>query len=502
MKVLVTGGTGVVGTPTVSALLERGHTVRLFSRHADRDREIWSGDVEPHPGSVASDEDVRGAAEGCEAVLHIAGIVDEVPPEATFDNVNIRGTRRIVDEAVRAGARRLVYVSSLGADKGSSEYHRSKLAGEQIAMEFSGEWLVCRPGNVYGAGDQVISLLLKMVRMMPVIPVIGGGDQPFQPIWGDDLAEALAQSVEAEQPSRQVLELAGSERVTMNDLLDLLTEITGRQPQRLPIPQMMAMAGAQLAEMIGMETPINSDQIIMLLEENVIAPGQPNALVEVFGVKPLPLAEGLRKLADSLPEKLPSEGVGALHRQRYWGDIVNSDQTADELFETFRTHFADLLPSRFVEVGAEPGTTTVIEEGATLTMSVPLRGHIQVRVEEVRNRGITCMTVEGHHLAGVIRFVVRDLGDRLRFEIRSYSRSADLLDNLGMATLGRRLQKETWKSTVEAVVERCGGTAVDGVHEEERDLSPREAARVERWAERIVIRRKRREEGQGEGVTG
>jgi nucleoside-diphosphate-sugar epimerase len=494
MKILITGGTGVVGKPAVDALLARGHTVRLFARNAERDRRLWSAGIEARAGSVASDADVRGAAEGCDAVLHVAGIVDEVPPEATFENVNVQGTRRMVEEAQRAGVPRFVYVSSLGADKGQSGYHQSKLAGERIAQGFTGEWLVCRPGNVYGAGDQVISLLLKMVRMMPAIPVLGGGEQPFQPVWADDLAQALALAVEPGGPSRQVLELAGTEQVTMNDLLALMQEITGRSPTRVPIPHALALAGARLADLVGMEVPINADQITMLLEQNVIPPDRPNALVEHFGVTPVPLARGLRTLADALPESLPSQGVGPLHGQCYWGDIVNSDLGADPLFEMIRSHFASLLPESVVQVGAEPGTPTVVEEGATLTMAVPLRGHVQVRVEEVGERGMTFVTVEGHHLAGVIRFAVRDLGQRLRFEIRSYTRSADLLDNLGMAALGRRLQKETWKSVVEAVVERCGGTSADGVHEETWELTPREAERVERWVEEVVMRR-RREEG-------
>lgn len=495
MRVLVTGGTGVVGKPAVDALLRRGHTVRLLSRNADRDRRLWTDGVEARPGSVGRDADVRGAAEGCDAVLHVAGIVDEAPPEATFENVNVEGTRRIVDEAARAGVRRLVYVSSLGADEGTSQYHRSKRAGEELVPAFSGEWLVLRPGNVYGGGDQVISLLLKMVRMLPVIPVIGGGSQPFQPLWTGDLAEALALALEPDAPARQVLDLSGAEQVTMNGLLDLLEEITGRHPTRIPIPQAMALAGAQLADRIGMDVPINGDQIIMLLEENIIPLGRPNALVDVFGLTPTPLAEGLRRLADSLPESLPAQGVGPLYGQWYWGDIVGSRQSAEELFTTVRSEFHTLLPDRLVSMGAEPGSATTVEEGATLTMEVPLRGHIQVRVEEVDERGMTFVTVEGHHLAGAIRFAVRDLDDQLRFEVRSYTRSADLLDGLGMATLGRRLQKETWKSVVEAVVERCGGTAPDGVHEESWQLNPREAARVERWVEEVVMRRKREESG-------
>lgn len=491
MRVLVTGGTGVVGRSAVDALLERGHTIRLFARHAEHDRALWKRGVEAWEGSVGTAEDVRGAADGCEAVLHIAGIVEEVPPEVTFERINVQGTRLLVEEASRAGVARMVYVSSLGADRGTSGYHQSKLAGEEIVKTFPRSWLICRPGNVYGPGDQVISLLLKAVRTLPAIPLIGWGDQPFQPIWATDLGQALALAVEREELSGRVLELAGEEQVTASELLDLLEPITDRSPVRVPVPEWVAKTGADAAEALGVHMPINSDQITMLLEENVIAPSGTNALTEEFGISPTALAEGLRKLADSLPEKPPSDGVGKLHLRRYWADIDASRLDPDALFELVRSEFHALVPEALLEVGAEPGTAVALEEGATLTLGVPLRGHIQVRVEQIRDHGITCMTLAGHHLAGIIQYLVEDRGSAVRFEIRSHSRPSRLVDQLGMAALGTRLQTETWTLMIEEVVRRSGGNAPDGVQTEARALDPPEAEPVERWADQLVMERQR-----------
>jgi len=505
MHVLVTGGTGVVGKAAVDRLLGRGHTVRLFSRNAAEDHLQWPSGVEPYAGSVGNSDEVRDAALGCDAILHVAGIVDESPPEATFENINVEGTLRMIEEATRSGVDRFVYVSSLGADRGSSEYHQSKLAGEAVVRTFPGNWLICRPGNVYGPGDEVISLLLKMVRTLPALPIIGSGDQAFQPIAADDLGLALALAVEWEEPSRQVLELAGPEQITISELLDMLEEITDRRPPRVPVPQTIALAGAQIAELVGVDVPVKSEQIIMLLEENVIPPDRENALVTVFGITPRPLAEGLNELADSQPVKPLSEGVGRLHRQRFWADIADSRCTADELFRIVREDFYSLLPESLLDVDTEPGTPQSLEEGATLTMAVPLRGNIQVRVEEIADTTATMATVEGHHLAGVIRFFVDDLADLLRFEIRSYSRASGLLDNLGMQTIGRRLQKVTWVSVVEEVVRRSGGVVVGEVQREDTALSDEEATGVEEWAQRLVTRQQHkqaREEAEGAGPVG
>src|SRR5690606_19554854 len=163
MRILVTGGTGVVGRETVGLLVEKGHQVRLVSRGAEEDAKEWSRGVEPHAANVSDQDALRGAADDCDAVLHLAGIVSESPPEVTFDKVNVEGTRTLLREAERAGVRRFVYVSSLGAERGESGYHRSKFAAEELVREFSGEWSICRLANVYGPGDAVISVLLRWI---------------------------------------------------------------------------------------------------------------------------------------------------------------------------------------------------------------------------------------------------------------------------------------------------------------------------------------------------
>src|SRR3712207_3700117 len=235
MKVLVTGGTGVVGVGTVTALLRHGHDVRLLARHAERDARRWPEGVEPWPGDVADAESISGAADGCEVVLHLVAVVDEAPPDATFDRVNVRGTRNLVREAERAGVGKLVFVSSLGCDRGSSGYHQSKRAGEKIVRDFDGEWVIVRPGSVYGPGDEQLSLLLKMVRTLPAVPVLGGGDDTFQPIWHEDLAEALVRVVERDDLAREVLEIAGPEITSRNDLVQRFAKITTRNPVRVPL---------------------------------------------------------------------------------------------------------------------------------------------------------------------------------------------------------------------------------------------------------------------------
>lgn len=489
MRVLVTGGSGVVGEATVRALVRHGHDVRLLARHADEAIERWPDGVEPCVGDVTDPASLRGSADGCDAIVHLVAIVEEHPPALTFERVNVDGTRNVVAEGERAGGPRLVYVSSLGADRGTSDYHHSKVAAERVVRTYRAPWLILRPGNVYGPGDEQISTLLKMVRALPAIPVISG--EEFQPIWADDVGEALAASVERTDLAGQALDIAGPDRTTMSDLLDRFERLTNRTPVRVPVPTGLAGLGLRIADALHLPMPINDGQLTMVSEGNVVAPGD-NALQRVLGVAPTTLDDGLYRLLDSLPEQLPSEGVGALHRKRYWADIDGATVDADTLFAHFCRRFHELTPDH-MDLAAEPEAPIgVLEQGQTVTMALPMRGNVQVRAAELSARCLTLQTVEGHPLAGAVRFTLETRSaNRLRFQVEIFDRAATVFDWLAMFAVGERMQNASWNAIVENVVTESGGTARDGVQREEGTLAGEEAADVERWLAELALRRER-----------
>jgi len=480
MRILVTGGTGVVGESVVRALHARGHTVRVLSRHAGRGEKWWPEGIEGWAGDVANEPSIRGSTEGCEVVLHIAGIVDEQPPERTFQRVNIDGTRYVVLEAERAGVRKLIYVSSLGAERGASPYHKSKYVAEDVVRAFSRDWVIIRPGAVYGPGDDHLSVLLRMVRTLPMVPTVGDGNQQFEPVWHEDLAKALVVAVDRDDVRCQVLEIAGPERTSQNDLVARLRKLTGRAAPQVPLPQMLASWGLRALDALGVETPIAQSQLDMLAEGNVIATGRTNALTDVLGIAPTRLDDGLRRLVDEQPEQLPSEGVGTLRRKRFWVDIRGGRFTPDELFAYVKSHFSELMPS-IVGMHAEPHTSVRVEEGETLTFDLPLRGHIQVRVAEAADRRITFLTLSGHPIAGAVRFVVKPANDAVRFEVEVYDRAATVVDHLAMRTVGQWIQNETWKGLATNVARAAGGTSGKAESVED-ELDEHEADVVNEWA--------------------
>lgn len=504
MKVLVTGGTGVIGAGLLPALLKARHKVRLLTRGAERDAREWPAGVEPFAADVSDAAGLKGACEGCGAVVHVTGIVEESPPHVTFERVNVRGTKNVLREAERAKVERFVFVSSLGADRGASKYHRSKLRAEELVREFGGLWMVLRPGGVYGPGDEVVSTLLKMVRALPAVPVIDGGEQRFQPVWYEDFGACVARAVAADaELYGETYEAAGRELTTTRDIVARLSRITDRSPALVPVPALLTSLGLRVAgalsldrvaaDALGLDAPLNEAKLTMLVEENFIREGSTNALTDVFRVRPTTLERGLARLADLVPEQLPSDGFGPLRRKRFWADIEGSKETAAGLVRLFRERCSEVMP---IEFDAEPGTPRRVERDATLTAALPFRGHIQMRVAEVSARRVTFVTVEGHPLAGAVSFSAEPLkgegrGRSVRFTVELHARAANAIDFLTMSTIGSVLQDQNWVRVVTRMVELSGGEAPAGVEREFETLEDEEAEGVERWARRLVTSRRR-----------
>ena len=475
MKILVTGGTGVIGEGVIPELIARGHSVRLLSRHAEDDARQWP-DVETFAGDVADASTLNGAADGCDVVVHIAGIVEEDPPALTFQAVNVDGTRNILDEAARAKAQRFVFVSSLGADVGASAYHQSKKAAEELVAQSDLHWTIVRPGNVYGPGDEAVSLMLKMVRALPAVPMIDGGNQEFQPIWHEDLAKILATVAERDDLARQTLEAAGREITTMKDLVERFREITGRSPIDVPVPSALAQFG------------VDENKLQMLSEGNVV---RGRSAVEVLGIDMTPLDRGLRLLADALKETLPEAGVGSLEHKTFFADIRGARHSAASLMTAFCDRVNEFMPIEFV---AEPGAPCRIDKGATLTGSLPLRGNFQVRVEVVEPTHVVFATIEGHPLSGIVEFTASEKDGVLRFAIDTWTRASNVVDWLAARTIGAFAQDANWRAVVQRIIDASGGTS-EGVRQEKEKLDDEETERAEKRIRALVQARKREEAG-------
>lgn len=485
MKILVTGGTGLIGNSAIAHLQDQGHTVRSLSRHAgdndDRKCEVWRA-------SVTDPEALRGAADDCDVVLHIAGIAEESAPDVTFERVNVDGTRNMLVEAARAGGRRFLYVSSLGTDEGTSEYHASKRAAEALVRAYAGEWLIARPGGVFGPGAGHISNLVNFARTLPVVPLVDDGEQKFQPVWHEDVGAALAAACTSDL-SGAVLDLAGPDVVTVNEFFDVVNELTDRHPTRVPLPSGLLGIASRIAERIGIDISLPPATLHMLLDGNFCKAGSRDGLAEL-GITATPLRSALQTLLNELPEQDLENGFGRAQHRVVRARVANPTLDASALYEHFVTHWQSFLA---VETDVEPATADQMRADAVLTLALPLRGHVSVRVIECADKAITLAALDGHPLAGFVRFTFMDTDDGVIFEVNVYDRPATFVDTVGMALGGASAQKNAWRETAQRVADASGGNLVNDIESEVHDLDDRDVERVQSWFDSLRRRLENRD---------
>lgn len=303
MKVVVTGGTGFVGREVVRQLRAAGHEVRLLPRAANL---VGPPSHRPSPlveapaggtpaGTVAGGDACITSMAGCDAVIHLVGIISEVG-EQNFENVHTRLTERIVRAAKQAGVRRFVHMSALGTRANAiARYHQTKWVAEEIVRASGLDWTIFRPSIIYGSGDGFVNLFARLTRFSPLVPLVGGGHSKFQPVSVENVARCFEAALTEPQANGKTFDLCGDERLTLREIVDAILDATGRRRWKISLPFGLAHVQAATAEflfgkILGKPSPLNRDQLLMLREDNV---GDGSAANELFGLKHERFAEGI-----------------------------------------------------------------------------------------------------------------------------------------------------------------------------------------------------------------
>jgi NADH dehydrogenase len=340
-----------------------------------------------------------------------------------------------------------------------------------------------RVGHVYGVGEDPITLFLIMMRSLPAVPVLSP-TYVLRPVWHEDLALAVAATVASPASAiRSTAILTADVETNYQELYDRISRLTDRHPLRLPVPDFLATHGKQLAEALGTTLPL----ALSTFDTRSAPQGASGAAAswETFGLTPTDIDEGLRRLIMQLDEITPAEGTGTVEIKRFWTVIHGSPLDAAGLIRAFRRHFKDVMPS---PVGVEPAAPAVeLDPNAVLTIALPGRGHVQIRVEEVTEKQIIVATLRGHILAGIVRFSAEPAGDAIRFEVMTCDAAADPIHWLSLTLGGTRVQDANWHRVVNNVVTLSAGQA-DKVESDSRRLSDEEADDTDRWIRNIIRR--------------
>ncbi len=299
MKVLVTGGSGFVGREIVRQLRAAGIACRSLSRHPP----AVAGEVEWIRGSVLEPESLGPALVGCDAVIHLVGIISEGPGE-TYESVHIDGTAHLLEATSRAGIGRFLQMSAMGARPDApSRYHRSKWLAEERVRASGLRWTVFRPSVIYGPGDGFVNLFARMGRWSPVLPVPGNGLGLVQPIAVEEVAACFARSLDCKAAESRVFDLCGPDRLTLLQVMQEVDQAMGRRRLRVKIPRWAAWWQARFLEWLfptvfRQAPPLNRDQVIMLGEDNV---GDAALATELLELHSRSFREGIRRFLSPGP---------------------------------------------------------------------------------------------------------------------------------------------------------------------------------------------------------
>ncbi len=298
--VTVFGGSGFVGRHVVRALARQGWRIRVASRRPDLANYLQPlgrvGQIHAVQANLRYPASVAAAIRGSDAVVNLVAIL-RPKGRQTFEAVNAFGARAVARAAREAGVDNIVHVSAIGADANSdSVYSRTKGEGEQAMREANPNAIILRPSVIFGPEDQFFNRFAALARILPVLPMFGGGDTKFHPVFVGDVAQAVALALDGKAQAGGTYELGGPAIKTLREIMQFVCDETGRKRFLAPVPlsigHYVALA-TEIADTLSLglmpEMLITTrDQIKLLGRDNIVSDEAraQGFTLEGLGIKP------------------------------------------------------------------------------------------------------------------------------------------------------------------------------------------------------------------------
>jgi NADH dehydrogenase len=293
VRIVVAGGTGFIGREVVRRLLAGGHDVTVTTR--DPSTDPWDGRVRLAQAFAGDASTLARAFTRADVVVHAIQFpnhpVEDPSKGRTYLEVDGKGTEVAVRAAQRVGVRRFVYVSGVGAGQGRPQpWFRAKDKAEAAIRESGLEHALLRPSWIYGPRDHSMNRFVAFCRYLPVVPVIGDGRTPVNPIYVDDVARCLADAATREDATPITFELGGP-RLTMDEIVRTIQQVLRKRRPLLHHP--VKLMKLLVWPMRFLPEPILSPDAIDFITQDVSL--DPKPAQDHFGFTFRPLAEGLRE---------------------------------------------------------------------------------------------------------------------------------------------------------------------------------------------------------------
>ena len=289
-RAAILGGAGFIGRYVVKRLAERGDVLTVGGRNAASANFLkLKGEVgQVGLVNIAIDDEALLPAfvAGNDAVVNLVGILHESGAQR-FDRAHHVGPARLARLAREAGVERFIHISAIGADPRSSPaYARTKAAGEEAVRDAFPTATILRPSVVFGPEDQFFNRLAALAMISPVLPVIGGGETRFQPVYVGDVADAVVRCIDDSATAGRTYELGGPKTYSFRALIELLLGEIHRKPYLVDIPFGLASVQARLMSLLP-NPPLTPDQVELLKRDNVVSSGA--LTLAALGIAPTPV---------------------------------------------------------------------------------------------------------------------------------------------------------------------------------------------------------------------
>jgi uncharacterized protein YbjT (DUF2867 family) len=291
--ILLTGATGNVGTALLRRLTAENKPVRAFVRDP---RKLGHERVRVQIalGDLSDASSFRHALRGVDTVIHLAAAIrDQGAERATIEEVTGLGTLRMVRAAERAGVKRFIFFSAIGASLHSqSRFFRAKAQAELAVEGSEMETTIFTPSIIYSPGDPWITLLNRL-SVLPLVPVSGSGRAQYEPIWALDAAGAVMGLLDRPSNGHQRLELAGPERLSYEQIVRTYLNVKERHRRLLHVPLPLVRWGLKAVEEVQGSLSFATWDEAELMEIPMVSE-RGTADAEALGVHPLPMEYVLR----------------------------------------------------------------------------------------------------------------------------------------------------------------------------------------------------------------
>lgn len=273
--VTVFGGTGFIGAHIIARLAAKGARIKVATRHSPS---VYSlrplgevGQIVPVLCSYGTEEDVSRAVHGSDLVVNCTGILYE-KRENQFAHVHADLPFWIAKACSRHNIQRFVHISALAVDRAQSEYAISKMSGERGIMQAFPEATILRPSVVFGAEDQFFNKFASLARLFPLLPLFGGGESKFQPVYVEDVAEAVVVALTRAETAGKIYELGGPDVMSLKEIYKKIALFTGINIRKVCIPWWLARIQAFFFGLLP-KPLLTNDQVTSLQTDNVVCGG-------------------------------------------------------------------------------------------------------------------------------------------------------------------------------------------------------------------------------------